>query len=186
MISTNDFKNGMTINLDGKLFNIIYFQHVKPGKGGAFVRTRLKNLDTGAVIDYTFRADEKVELAILDRRDMQYLYEEGEGIVFMDMQTYEQIKLDKEVIGENLKFLRENDSVQVVFYKDKPIAADVPTFVELEVSSTTPGFKGDTVSAGTKPAVLETGAVVNVPMFIKEGDHIKVDTRSGEYVTRVS
>jgi len=186
MISTNDFKNGMTINLDGKLFNIIYFQHVKPGKGGAFVRTRLKNLDTGAVIDYTFRADEKVELAILDRRDMQYLYEEGEGIVFMDMQTYEQIKLDKEVIGENLKFLRENDSVQVVFYKDKPIAADVPTFVELEVSSTIPGFKGDTVSAGTKPAVLETGAVVNVPMFIKEGDHIKVDTRSGEYVTRVS
>jgi len=186
MISTNDFKNGMTINLDGKLFNIIYFQHVKPGKGGAFVRTRLKNLDTGAVIDYTFRADEKVELAILDRRDMQYLYEEGEGIVFMDMQTYEQIKLDKEVIRENLKFLRENDSVQVVFYKDKPIAADVPTFVELEVSSTIPGFKGDTVSAGTKPAVLETGAVVNVPMFIKEGDHIKVDTRSGEYVTRVS
>lgn len=186
MISTNDFKNGMTINLDGKLFNIIYFQHVKPGKGGAFVRTRLKNLDTGAVIDYTFRADEKVELAILDRRDMQYLYEEGEGIVFMDMQTYEQIKLDKEVIRENLKFLRENDSVQVVFYKDKPVAADVPTFVELEVSSTIPGFKGDTVSAGTKPAVLETGAVVNVPMFIKEGDHIKVDTRSGEYVTRVS
>jgi len=186
MVSTNDFKNGMTINLDGKLFNIIYFQHVKPGKGGAFVRTKLKNLDTGAVIDYTFRADEKVELAILDRREMQYLYEEDEGIVLMDMKTYEQIKLDKEIIGENLKLLKENDIAQVVFYKGDPVAVDIPTFVELKVTSTPPGFKGDTVSAGTKPAVLETGAVVNVPMFIKEGDVIKVDTRSGEYVTRIS
>jgi elongation factor P len=186
MVSTNDFKNGMTINLDGKLFNIIYFQHVKPGKGGAFVRTKLKNLDTGAVIDYTFRADEKVELAILDRREMQYLYEEGEGIVFMDMQTYEQMKLDKEIIGESLKLLKENDIVQVVFYKGNPVAVDVPTFVKLKVSSTPHGFKGDTVSAGTKPAVLETGAIVNVPMFIKEGDVIKVDTRSSEYVTRIS
>jgi elongation factor P len=186
MVSTNDFKNGMTINLDGKLFNIIYFQHVKPGKGGAFVRTKLKNLDTGAVIDYTFRADEKVELAILDRREMQYLYEEGEGIVFMDMQTYEQMKLDKEIIGESLKLLKENDIVQVVFYKGNPVAVDVPTFVKLKVSSTPYGFKGDTVSAGTKPAVLETGAIVNVPMFIKEGDVIKVDTRSSEYVTRIS
>lgn len=186
MISTNDFKNGMTINLNGKLFNIIYFQHVKPGKGGAFVRTKLKNLDSGAVVDYTFRADEKVELAVLDRREMQYLYEEGEGIVFMDLQTYEQIKFDKGIIGENLKFLKENDIVQVVFYSGSPVAIDVSTFVELKVTSTPPGFKGDTVSAGAKPAVLETGAVVNVPMFIKEGDVIKVDTRSGEYVTRIS
>jgi len=186
MISTNDFKNGMTINMNGKLFNITYFQHVKPGKGGAFVRTKLKNLDTGAVVEYTFRADEKVELAILDRREMQYLYEEGMGIVFMDMKTYEQIRLDKEIIGDNVKLLKENDTVHVVFYKEKPVAIDIPTFVELKVSSTPPGFKGDTVSSGTKPAVLETGAIVNVPMFIKEGDIIKVDTRSGDYVTRIS
>lgn len=184
-ISTNDFKNGMTIDLEGTLYNILYFQHVKPGKGGAFVRTRLRNLDTGAVVEKTFRADEKVELAILDKREMQFLYREQDGFVFMDLETYDQLKLSGEIVGEQEKYLKENENVYVVFYRNQPISVDIPLFVELRVVHTAPGFKGDTVTAGSKPATLETGAVVNVPMFIEEGDVVKVDTRTGEYVTRI-
>ncbi len=186
MITTNDFRNGMTIELDGTLYNILYFQHVKPGKGGAFVRSRLRNLKTGAVIERTFRAGEKVELAVLDKRKMQYLYREGTHFHFMDMETYEQMTLEEEELGEAARFLKEDTVVDMPLYEGRPIGVELPTFVELEVTETSPGVKGDTVSGGSKPAVLETGAVVQVPLFIEEGNRIKVDTRSGEYVERVS
>ena len=184
MISTADFRNGMTIEMDGSLYNIIYFQHVKPGKGGAFVRTKLKNLKTGAVTDKTFRAGEKVELAILDKRSMQYLYREGGNLIFMDMETYEQMPISEGVVAEAADYLKEGTTVDIPLYEGKPVGVEPPVFVELEVAETTPGVKGDTASGGSKPATLETGLVVNVPLFVEAGNVIKVDSRSGEYVER--
>lgn len=185
MISTADFRNGMTIEIDGTLYNIVYFQHVKPGKGGAFVRTKLKNLKTGAVIDKTFRAGEKVELAILDKRNMQYLYKEGGNLIFMDMESYEQMPIPGEAVGGAADFLKEGVLVDIPLYEGKPVGVEPPVFVELEVIETAPGVKGDTASGGSKPATLETGLVVNVPLFVETGDIVKVDSRSGEYVERV-
>jgi elongation factor P len=185
MITTADFRNGMTIEMDGNLFNIVYFQHVKPGKGGAFVRTRLKNLKTGAVTERTFRAGEKVELAILDKRRMQFLYREGNSFFFMDTETYEQLPITQEEVGETAKFLLEGTTVEVALCDGKSVGVEPPVFVEMEVAETAPGVKGDTASGGSKPAILESGMVVNVPLFIEAGNRIKVDTRSGEYVERV-
>ena len=185
MISTADFKNGMTIEMDGNLYNIVFFQHVKPGKGGAFVRTRLKNLKTGAVTEKTFRAGEKVELAILDKRRMQFLYQEGENSLFMDLESYEQMPITQEEVGETAKFLLEGITVEVHLYEGKPVGVEPPVFVEMVVMETAPGVKGDTASGGSKPARMESGLVVNVPFFVEVGSRIKVDTRSGEYVERV-
>jgi len=185
MITTADFRNGMTIEMDGNLFNLVYFQHVKPGKGGAFVRTRLKNLKTGAVTEKTFRAGEKVELAILDKRRMQFLYREGNSFFFMDTETYEQLPITQEEVGETAKFLLEGTTVEVALCDGKSVGVEPPVFVEMEVAETAPGVKGDTASGGSKPAILESGMVVNVPLFIEAGNRIKVDTRSGEYVERV-
>ncbi len=185
MITTADFRNGMTIEMDGNLFNLVYFQHVKPGKGGAFVRTRLKNLKTGAVTERTFRAGEKVELAILDKRRMQFLYREGNSFFFMDTETYEQLPITQEEVGETAKFLLEGTTVEVALCDGRSVGVEPPVFVEMEVAETAPGVKGDTASGGSKPAILESGMVVNVPLFIEAGNRIKVDTRSGEYVERV-
>ncbi len=185
MISTNQFKIGMSIELDGTLFEILDFQHVKPGKGQAFVRTRLKNLKTDSVTDKTFRAGEKVKLAHLEKRKMQYLYRDEDNFVFMDTSTYEQLSLTKEHVGVAVKYLKENVEVEVEFYEKRPVGLELPVSVELKVVQTTPGLKGDTVSGGSKPATLETGAVVQVPLFINVGDAIKIDTRTGGYITRV-
>ncbi|MFZ3062887.1 MAG: elongation factor P [Actinomycetota bacterium] len=185
MISTNQFKIGMSIELDGTLFEILDFQHVKPGKGQAFVRTRLKNLKTDSVTDKTFRAGEKVKLAHLEKRKMQYLYRDEDNFVFMDTSTYEQLSLTKEHVGVAVKYLKENVEVEVEFYEKRPVGLELPVSVELKVVQTTPGLKGDTVSGGSKPATLETGVVVQVPLFINVGDAIKIDTRTGGYITRV-
>jgi elongation factor P len=185
MATTADFKNGITIELDSTLYTLVYFQHVKPGKGGAFVRTRLKNLKTGAVIEKTFRAGEKVELAILDKRRMQYLYREGDNFIFMDNDTYEQMPIAESEVGEAAAYLKEGTTVDVPLYEGRPVGVEPPVFVEMEVTETMPGVKGDTASGGSKPAVLETGLIVNVPLFIEAGNVIKVDTRSGEYLGRV-
>ncbi|MBN2027778.1 MAG: elongation factor P [Actinobacteria bacterium] len=185
MITTADFRNGMTIEMDDVLYNIVYFQHVKPGKGGAFVRTRLKNLKTGAVVEKTFRAGEKVELAILDKRRMQFLYREGTNFIFMDTETYEQMPVSEDEVGEAATFLLEGTQVEISLYEGKAVGVEPPVFVEMEVTDTAPGVKGDTASGGSKPATLESGLVVNVPLFIDAGSRIKVDTRSGEYVERV-
>jgi len=184
MISSNDFKNGITIEYEGDLLEVIYFQHVKPGKGGAFVRTKLKNLLTGAIFEKTFRAGEKLEQAILETRKMQYLYKD-EYYNFMDNSSYEQVSLDEKQIGEKKYYLQENMEVTMVFYKGSAISVDLPTFIETKVTATEPGIKGDTVSSSFKPAEIETGAKVLVPLFIENGDLIRVDTRSGEYITRV-
>lgn len=185
MISTADFRNGMTIEMEGTLYNIVYFQHVKPGKGGAFVRTRLKNLKTGAVIEKTFRAGEKVELAILDKRRMQFLYREGDDFLFMDLETYEQMAIPKGEVGETAAYLKEGVTVEVPLYEGRPVAVEAPVFVEMEVTETSPGVKGDTASGGGKPATLETGLVITVPLFIEVGNVVKVDSRTGEYVERI-
>jgi elongation factor P len=184
MISTNDFKNGMAIEYDGELLEVIYFQHVKPGKGGAFVRTKLKNLLTGAIFEKTFRAGEKVEQAILETKKVQFLYKD-EHYIFMDTSTYEQYSLDEQQIGDKKYYLQENMELTVVFYKGKAISIELPTFIEAKVVKTEPGVKGDTVSSSFKPAEIETGAKVQVPLFIEIGDVIRVDTRTGEYITRV-
>jgi len=184
MISTNNFKNGMTIELDGNLFTILSFQHVKPGKGGAFVRTKLKNVRTGAVIDRTFRAGEKVELAHIDRRKMQFLYRDQDHFYFMDTENYEQLNLLPDRMGEAPSYLKEGIVVEVQLYEGAPIGVELPAAVELEIKETDPGVRGDTAQGGNKPAVLETGLVVQVPLFIQVGDTIKVDTRTGEYLTR--
>ena len=184
MISSNDFKNGMAIEYDGELLEIIYFQHVKPGKGGAFVRTKLKNLLTGAIFEKTFRAGEKIEQAILETRKTQYLYKD-EHYIFMDNLTFEQFSLDEKQIGDKKYFLKENMEATLVFYKGNAISIELPTFIEAKVVKTEPGIKGDTVSSSFKPAEIETGAKVQVPLFIENGDIIKVDTRTGEYITRV-
>jgi elongation factor P len=185
MASTGDFRNGMTIIIDGDLYSIVEFQHVKPGKGGAFVRTKLKNVLTGRVIDRTFRAGESVKQARIDRRKMQYLYRSGDQFVFMDSSSFEQIPLGSDVIGEAVNFLTENLEISVLFHGGQVIGIDLPIFVELKVKETEPGVRGDTASGGSKPATLESGAVVQVPFFIDVDDRIKVDTRKAIYVERV-
>ncbi len=185
-VSTSDFRKGLKIELNGEPFLMVDFQHVKPGKGGAFVRTRLKSLMTGNVIDKTFRSGEKVETPDLEERAMQYLYPDGESHIFMDNETYEQLAIRGEVMGEAINYLKENTNVNILFHNQKPIGVELPNFVELEVVKTDPGIKGDTASGGSKPATLETGAVVQVPLFIKEGDILKIDTRDGSYIERVS
>jgi len=186
MISTNDFRTGVTIQVDGQPWIVIDFQHVKPGKGSAFVRTKLKNVITGAVLEKTFSAGERVPRAHIEKREAQYLYSMGEEYTFMDVTTYDQITLDKEAIGEGVIYLKENMNVHIMTYEGRVIGVEIPTFVELEVIQTDPGFKGDTVSGGTKPATLETGAVIKVPLFVNVGDVVKIDTRTGEYIERVS
>lgn len=185
MITTSEFKTGMTIELDGDLFVIVEFQHVKPGKGAAFVRTKLKNLKTGGVTEKTFRAGEKVERAIMERREMQYMYNSGDDLFVMDTETYEQMTIDRERLGSDVKYLKENTNISVVFYQEKIVGIELPFFVELAVAETDPGIKGDTASGGSKPATMETGAVVQVPFFINVGDVLRIDTRSGEYIERV-
>ncbi|MCL6471964.1 MAG: elongation factor P [Firmicutes bacterium] len=185
MITTAQFKNGLTIEIDGTIYQIVEFQHVKPGKGSAFVRTKLKNFKTGAVIDKTFRAGESVEQAIVNRRPMQYLYNDGADYHFMDTETYEQISIAQTNLAEESKYLKENMNVLIAMHEGQPIGVDLPTAVELEVTHTEPGVKGNTASGATKPATLETGLVIQVPLFINNGDIVKVDTRTGEYITRV-
>lgn len=184
MISTNDMRPGQTLELDGTLFTIVEYQHVKPGKGQAFVKTKLKNVRTGAVVDKTFRADEKVNLAVLDRREMQYLYEDDAGLVFMDNDTYEQVHVDPGMLGDARPFLKDGTVCLVPTYEGAPVGAELPVAVELEITEVEPGMKGDRVSGALKPATVETGAVVHVPLFIEKGETIKVDTRTGEYISR--
>ncbi len=184
-VDTSQFRNGLKIELDGEPYVIVYFQHVKPGKGGAFVRTKVKNLKTGRVLDRRFRAGEKVELADVEDRRMQYLYQDGEQLVFMDGESFEQIPFSLEQVGDAKQYLKENLDVDVLFYRGRPINIDLPAFIEAAVTHCEPGMKGDTASGATKPAVIETGATVQVPLFIKEGEVIRVDTRSGQYVERV-
>jgi elongation factor P len=184
-LATSDFKNGLKIEISGEPYTIINFQHVKPGKGGAFVRTKIKNLRNGKVIDKTFRAGEKVGEPDIEDRNMQYLYFDGDQLVFMDTDTYDQIPFSQEQVGEARKYLTENLDVVVLFWNGKPINVDLPPFIEAAISKCDPGMKGDTAQGGTKPATLETGAVLQVPLFLKEGERIRVDTRSGEYVERV-
>ncbi len=185
MITTNQLKTGMCLDVEGTLFIVTEFQHVKPGKGQAFVRTKLKNLRTGGVIDKTFRAGEKVELARLDKVRMQYLYRDHNGYVFMNTDTYEQTVLSEDLLGDAMKYIKDNMIVEVLVHADSVIGVEAPTFVELQVVKTDPGVRGDTATGGNKPATLETGAVVQVPLFIQVGDLIKVDTRSDEYITRI-
>jgi len=185
-IDTSNFKNGLKIEMDGDPFTMIYFQHVKPGKGGAFVRTKLKNLKNGRVVEKTFRAGEKVQEADIDERKMQYLYADGDSLVFMDSQSYDQIPIAGEQVGDGRKYLLENMEVDVLIYKGLAINIEVPAFVQLTVTQCDPGLKGDTASGGTKPVTVETGAVVQAPLFIKEGETIRIDTRTGEYVERVN
>ena len=185
MISAGDFRNGITIELEGNVFQIIEFQHVKPGKGAAFVRTKLKNIKSGGVIEKTFRPTEKCPQARIDRKDMQYLYSDGDLFNFMDVETYDQVALNAETIGDSLKFVKENEMCKVCSHNGNVFAVEPPLFVELEITDTEPGFKGDTATGATKPAVVETGATVYVPLFVEMGDKIKIDTRSGEYLSRV-
>jgi elongation factor P len=185
LISTNQFKNGTAIKVDGKRFTITYFQHVKPGKGGAFVRTRLRNLDTGALVDKTFRAGEKVENVRTESRQMTYLYSDGDLLYFMDTDTYEQLPISTEVIGDTTGFIVPNGVVTVLSADGEVVSVEPPAHVDLEVSQTDPGLKGDTATGGSKPATLETGVVVQVPLFVNVGERVRVDTRSKEYLTRV-
>lgn len=184
MYSTAEFKKGLKIEIDGQPYVIVDFLHVKPGKGGAFVRTKIKNLMTGKVLDQTFRSGEKVKRPDLSERDMQFLYREGDDFTLMDNETYEQIALSVEQLGDAVIFLTENLNVQVLFFNQQPVAAELPTFVELTVAQSEPGVKGDTASGASKPATLESGAVIQVPLFINEGDRVKVDTRTGTYIER--
>ena len=185
MISAGDFRNGVTLEIDGNVVQIIEFQHVKPGKGAAFVRTKYKNIITGAVLEKSFRPTEKFPAARIERVDMQYLYNDGELFYFMDNTSYEQIGLNQDAIGDALKFVKENEMVKVCSHNGNVFAIEAPLFVELEITETEPGFKGDTAQGATKPATVETGAVVNVPLFVDQGDKIKIDTRTGEYLSRV-
>jgi elongation factor P len=185
MISAGDFRNGITIELDNNIYQIIEFQHVKPGKGAAFVRTKLKNVKSGGVVEKTFRPTEKCPQARIDRKDMQYLYSDGDLFHFMDVENYEQIALNADAVGDTLKFVKENEMVKVCSHNGNVFAIEPPLFVELEITDTEPGFKGDTATGATKPAVVETGATVYVPLFVNQGDVIKIDTRTGEYLSRV-
>jgi elongation factor P len=184
LIDTSDFRNGMSIELEGDIFLIVEFQHVKPGKGGAFVRTRLKNVKSGAVLEKTFRAGEKMEQAILERRPMNYMYSSDGEHFFMDMESFDQVSLPNAILGDGARYLKENTEVQMLLHKERIIGADIPLFMELEVTDTDPGVRGDTASGGSKPATLQTGAVVNVPLFINVGDRVKVDTRTNQYLER--
>jgi elongation factor P len=185
MYSTAEFKKGLKIELDGVPYAIVDFQHVKPGKGGAFVRTKLKSLLTGRVLDQTCRSGEKVKRPDLMEREMQYLYREGDRFCMMDNETYEQIMLTEDQVGEARLYLTENLDVKVLFFNQQPVAVEVPLFVQLEVTQTEPGVKGDTAAGGTKPAILESGLTIQVPLFISEGERVKVDTRTGTYIERV-
>ena len=185
MISAGEFRNGVTIEYEGNIYQIIEFQHVKPGKGAAFVRTKLKNIKSGGVVDKTFRPTEKCETAHIDRKDMQYLYNDGELYNFMDNETYEQIAINKDVIGDSLKFVKENENCKIASYKGQVFAVEPPLFVELLITECEPGVKGDTATGATKPCTVETGATLNVPLFVNQGDTIKIDTRTGEYLSRV-
>jgi|SRR6478609_1662841 len=185
MISSNDFKTGLTIIVDNNLMQIIEFLHVKPGKGAAFVRSKLKNVETGQVIEKTFRAGEKMETAHLERREMQFLFNDGEEYTFMDTETFDQIPIRKAQIGDQIKYLKENMNAQILFHGEKIIGIDLPTHVELKIIDTPPSEKGNTAQGGTKPATLETGAVVNVPFFVENGTTIRVDTRNNSYLDRV-
>ena len=185
MISTSEFRNGLVMKMDGELWTMVEFQHVKPGKGGAFVRTRLKNVTTGRVIDRTFRSGEKVEDIRLEKKRFQYLYK-GEGeYVFMDMNTYDQITVSGSVVADAAKLLKEDMELEILFHGKEPLGVELPIFVELKITKTDPGVRGDTASGGAKPATLESGAVIQVPLFVEEGETVKVDTRTGEYVERV-
>ncbi|MBV8074266.1 MAG: elongation factor P [Candidatus Eremiobacteraeota bacterium] len=185
MISSNDFRNGVTILIEGQLWTVIEFLHVKPGKGSAFVRTRLKNVKTGATVERTFRAGEKLERATVDNRDMQMLYNDADGYHFMDNETYENVTIQRDLIGEPADFLKDGMKVAVQFYEATPIGVDLPAHVELRIEETDPGFKGDTATGTTKPAKLETGATVQVPLFVNPGDVIRIDTRDRRYISRV-
>ena len=185
MVSAGDFRNGVTLEMDGNIYQIIEFQHVKPGKGAAFVRTKLKNIINGGVVEKTFRPTEKFPTARIDRVEMQYLYNDGDLYYFMNTENYDQIALNNEAIGDALKFVKENEMVKVCSHNGNVFAVEAPLFVELEVTETEPGFKGDTATGATKPATVETGAVVYVPLFVETGDKLKIDTRTGEYLSRV-
>ena len=185
MVSAGDFKNGLTIEIEGNIFQILEFQHVKPGKGAAFVRTKLKNIISGGVVEKTFRPTEKFENAHIERKEMQYLYQDGDLYNFMDVETYDQIALNADVVGDALKFVKENEEVTISFYQGNAFAIDPPLSVELVVTETEPGVKGNTATGATKPAIVETGATVMVPLFVETGDVLKIDTRTGEYLSRV-
>jgi elongation factor P len=185
MISAGEFRNGVTFEMDGQVYKVVEFQHVKPGKGSAFVRTKLKNVINGSVLEKTFNPTEKVENAQIERRDMQYLFHDGDFYNFMDITTYEQLPLTKEELGDTLNYLIDNMNVKVLSYKGKVFGIEPPIFVELEVTYTEPGFKGNTSTGATKPATLQTGYVVGVPLFVNIGDKVRIDTRTGEYMDRV-
>ena len=185
MADTTNFRNGFTMRLEGALFSIVEFQHVKPGKGGGFVRTRLKNLNTGAVIDRTFRSGDRVEEIRVEKREMQFLYSDGGTFHFMDSETYEQVGLDAVLLADSAGLLQENESAFVMVVEGQAIGVELPNFVQLKVAHTEPGVKGDTATGAVKPATLETGAVVSVPLFVNQGDMLKIDTRTGDYVERV-
>ena len=185
MISAGDFRNGVTLEIDGNVVQILEFQHVKPGKGAAFVRTKLKNVINGGVVEKTFRPTEKFPQARIDRVDMQYLYADGDLFNFMNMETYDQMAVDKDTVGDSLKFVKDNEMVKVCSHNGEVFAIEPPLFVELEVIETEPGFAGNTAQGATKPATVETGAQVQVPLFVNQGDKLKIDTRTGEYLSRV-
>jgi len=185
MATTNDIKNGSVLNLDGQLWNVVEFQHVKPGKGGAFVRTKIKNVLSGKVIDRTFNAGTKIDFATVDRRDFQYLYHDGNDFVFMDTTHYEQVSVPAAVVGDAANFMLENQMVTIATHDGEPLTVDLPASVILEVTYTEPGLQGDRSSAGTKPATLETGYEIQVPLFLEQGTKVKVDTRTGDYLGRV-
>ena len=186
MATTNDLKNGLVLNLEGQLWQVVEFQHVKPGKGPAFVRTKIKNVLSGKIVDRTFNAGMKIETATVDRRDMTYLYQDGTDYVFMDVKTYDQAFVSEAVVGDAATFLLENQEVIVAFHEDAPLFVEMPASVVLTISHTEPGLQGDRSSAGTKPATVETGAEIQVPLFLNTGDRVKVDTRSGSYISRVN
>ena len=185
MVSAGDVRNGLTIEYEGNVFQVIEFQHVKPGKGAAFVRTKLKNIKSGGIIEKSFRPTEKFPQAHIKRKEMQYLYSDGDLFHFMDVETYDQIALSEDQVGDTLKFVKENEMVKILSHNGEVFAMEPPLFVELEITETEPGFKGDTSTGATKPATVETGALVYVPLFVEIGDVIKIDTRTGEYLSRV-
>ena len=185
MISAGDFRNGLTLEIEGNVVQVIEFQHVKPGKGAAFVSTRLKNIKNGGIIEKTFRPTEKFPAAHIERSDMQYLYNDGEMYNFMNVETFDQIAMTEDQIGDSLKFVKENEMVKMLSHAGQVFAIEPPLFVELEITETEPGFKGDTATGASKPATVETGAVVYVPLFVEQGDKIQIDTRTGEYMKRV-
>ena len=184
MITAGDFRNGVTFDMDGQVFQVIEFQHVKPGKGAAFVRTKFKNVITGAVVEKSFNPTDKFENAYVERKEYEYLYNDGELYYFMDKETYEQLPLNADKLGDNFKFVKENDTVKIMSYQGNVFGVEPPLFVELEVTDTEPGVRGDTATNVTKPATLETGAVIKVPIFINQGEKIRIDTRTGEYMER--